>query len=89
MPHDASNTQGSTHKQLQLTPQEIRITQMVVSGATNAEIADHLCISSVTVHHHLDHIYKKLCIHRRTQLVAWFLQYGHSETNSKNGQDCP
>lgn len=52
-----------------LTPQEIRIVQEIVDGASNAEVAQRLFLSVKTVEFHLRNVYAKLSVHSRTQLV--------------------
>jgi DNA-binding CsgD family transcriptional regulator len=42
---------------------------LVAAGMTNAEIATALTVSGKTVNAHLERIYKKLGVHRRTQLA--------------------
>lgn len=50
-----------------LTAREKDILRQVERGATNREIADALQISCHTVKTHLDHIFRKLGVHNRTQ----------------------
>jgi DNA-binding CsgD family transcriptional regulator len=57
-----------------LTAQELRIAQTVAGGATNKEVAARLFLSVKTVEVHLGHIYAKLGIHSRTELVALLLR---------------
>lgn len=53
-----------------LTPAERRIVALVTEGLTNPEIARRLFVSPWTVQTHLKRIFKKLDIHRRTELAA-------------------
>lgn len=53
-----------------LTPSEQRITQMVVRGGSNAEIAQALFVTIKTVEMHLTKIYRKLGITRRAELAT-------------------
>lgn len=53
-----------------LTPQEERVADLAVSGASNAEIAGALFVSVNTVETHLQHIYVKLGVRSRHQLAA-------------------
>ena len=53
-----------------LTPSEGTIVELLGGGATNSEIADQLCVSRRTVESHLSHVYAKVGLSTRTQLVA-------------------
>jgi DNA-binding CsgD family transcriptional regulator len=53
-----------------LTPAELRVALAVGHGASTSEAAAELYISSKTVNYHLQNIYRKLGVHRRTQLAA-------------------
>ncbi len=53
-----------------LSPQEQRVARLAAHGATNAEIARQLYVSVSTVETHLEHIYAKLGIHSRYELMA-------------------
>jgi DNA-binding CsgD family transcriptional regulator len=54
-----------------LTPREIEIVSMIAVGATNAYIADKLCISPHTVKTHLYNIFKKINVPNRLQAALW------------------
>jgi DNA-binding CsgD family transcriptional regulator len=51
-----------------LTAGERRVTELVVQGLTNQEVAIKLCISKRTVDTHLAHVYRKLGIRSRSRL---------------------
>lgn len=53
-----------------LTPAERRVLEQVYLGNTTDEIADALCITEATVRTHLTHIYGKLNVRGRVQLLA-------------------
>ena len=53
-----------------LTGAEERVAALVATGASNADIAQHLIISRHTVESHLRHIYIKLAIKSRVQLAV-------------------
>ena len=52
-----------------LTPQEQRVGQLAATGASTRVIATHLGVSERTVRTHLEHIYAKLGIHSRRDLM--------------------
>lgn len=52
-----------------LTPQELRISQLLAAGRTTREAATELFLSPKTVEYHLRHVYTKLNIHSRPELV--------------------
>jgi DNA-binding NarL/FixJ family response regulator len=54
---------------LELTPQERNVARLVATGLTNREIADRLFVTLNTVETHLRHIFQKLDVTSRTQLV--------------------
>jgi DNA-binding CsgD family transcriptional regulator len=53
-----------------LSAQERRVARLAAAGAANAEIGRQLYISVSTVETHLEHIYTKLGIHSRYELIA-------------------
>jgi DNA-binding CsgD family transcriptional regulator len=53
-----------------LSAQERRVARLAAAGAANAEIGRQLYISISTVETHLEHIYAKLGIHSRYELIA-------------------
>jgi DNA-binding CsgD family transcriptional regulator len=53
-----------------LTPQEQAVADLARAGRTNKEIASQLYLSVNTVETHLAHVYRKLGINRRWQLIA-------------------
>jgi DNA-binding CsgD family transcriptional regulator len=53
-----------------LTPTESSVVQLVAEGLRNGDIADRLFVSRRTVETHLTHVFGKLAISSRTELVA-------------------
>ncbi len=54
-----------------LTPQELKIIELVATGARNKEIAEHLNISAHTVKTHLSSIFRKTGARNRVELLKW------------------
>jgi len=53
-----------------LTPTESSVVQLVADGLRNRDIADRLFISRRTVETHLTHVFRKIEVSSRTELVA-------------------
>jgi pimeloyl-ACP methyl ester carboxylesterase/DNA-binding CsgD family transcriptional regulator len=53
-----------------LTPAEQRIVDLLADGLSNKQMADKLFVSVATVKTHLQHVYQKLEVNTRTELVA-------------------
>ncbi|MGO9657846.1 MAG: helix-turn-helix transcriptional regulator, partial [Acidimicrobiales bacterium] len=53
-----------------LTPTERRVVELVIEGMTNAEIGARMFVSTATVKSHLNHIFDKLGVINRRQLVG-------------------
>lgn len=52
-----------------LTNREQQILELVATGLSNKEIADHINLSRYTVESHIKHIYRKLAVCTRTKAV--------------------
>lgn len=52
-----------------LTNQELQVALTVARGLSNRQVADQMFLSIKTVEFHLSHVYDKLGIHRRSQLI--------------------
>jgi DNA-binding CsgD family transcriptional regulator len=55
-----------------LTPQELRIARLVASGLPNRSVAAELYLSPKTVEYHLAHVFSKLGVRSRHELVGRF-----------------
>lgn len=61
-----------------LTPQEIRILQLITDGLNNGTIAEILTLSPNTVKSHIRNIFSKLGVSDRTQAAIWAIRRGIS-----------
>jgi DNA-binding NarL/FixJ family response regulator len=66
---DELREHGTVEPLSALTPQENRVMQQCMSGHSNKEIARALGISEQTVKIHLQHVFQKLGIRRRAELL--------------------
>ena len=58
-----------------LTKREIEILVNIFNGLKNAEIAEKLYISEITVKKHLQHIFEKIAVSSRTALIRKTVEY--------------
>jgi len=61
---------------LLLTNRETEVVAILAQGLTNKEIAKALNVSAETVKKHLQNIFAKLGVHRRTQVLRNRLVHG-------------
>ena len=66
---------GALEEDFGLTKREIEILVNTFNGLKNAEIADELFISEITVKKHLQHIFEKIGVSSRTTLIRKTVQY--------------
>jgi len=59
-----------------LSPRELEILDLLVTGCFFKEIADQLGISGETVRTHVNHVYRKLHVRSRTEAVVKYLRKG-------------
>lgn len=59
-----------------LTERERDVVRLISEGLPNKDIADRLCISSITVRHHLTNIFDKLGVSNRQKLLIRAHQQG-------------
>ena len=62
--------------QPELTPRELEILELVISGKTNKAIAAEMFLSEKTVEFHLNNIYNKIGVRTRLMAGIWALQQG-------------
>ncbi len=59
-----------------LTHREEQALRFLVHGMSNKEIARELKISSETIKEHLQHIFRKIGVHNRTEAAVWAVRKG-------------
>lgn len=59
-----------------LTEREREVVRLIGEGLSNKDIAERLCISSITVRHHLTNIFDKLGVSSRQKLLLRAHQHG-------------
>jgi DNA-binding NarL/FixJ family response regulator len=59
-----------TSTALDLTPQEQHVVRLVKQGLSNRDVAGRLFLSPRTVEYHLSHVYQKLGVRSRGELVG-------------------
>lgn len=65
---------GESKAYAELTPREREVVELVAEGKTNAQIAAQLWVAPSTVKKHLEHVYEKLGVGRRTAAAATLLR---------------
>src|SRR3989442_236088 len=66
-----------------LTPAEVRVAGLLVQGARNKEIANHLGVSESTIKNHLHNTYTKLNLSSRGELARWYRTGGYPSGSSE------
>ena len=67
-----------------LSERELQILDLVATGLTNSEIAEHLEISKRTVDNHISNVLNKTQTENRVELVRWALRWGKVCLNEVN-----
>jgi DNA-binding NarL/FixJ family response regulator len=70
-----------------LTKREREIIPLIGQGLSNREIGDRLCISTITVRHHLTSIFDKLGVASRNKLLIRAHQDGLVEVSESGGEE--
>jgi two-component system response regulator DevR len=61
-----------------LSPQELKVAELVTRGLINKEIGDQMNLSEKTVKNYLASIFTKLNVSRRAQVAAFYTKYVQS-----------
>ena len=64
---------SANFSELNLTQREQEIVDLLVSGKSNKEMADQLCLSGDTIKAHLQHIFRKVGVSSRLEAVVFLL----------------
>lgn len=67
---------GQVGPSAELTEREAEVFELMVTGASNQQIADRLVITEGTVKSHVKHILRKYGAANRSQAIAWALRDG-------------
>ena len=73
--HEVTLNIGALERDFGLTKREIEILVNIFNGLKNAEIAERLFISEITVKKHLQHIFEKIGVRSRTALIRKTVEY--------------
>jgi DNA-binding CsgD family transcriptional regulator len=73
--HQVTLNIGGLENDFGLTKREIEILVNIFNGLKNAEIAEKLFISEITVKKHLQHIFEKIGVNSRTALIRKTVEY--------------
>jgi DNA-binding NarL/FixJ family response regulator len=75
-PKNAGSEDYETVKIARLTEREREVVTLIGEGLRNQQIADRLCISVITVRHHLSSVFSKLEVGDRFELAIYAYRYG-------------
>jgi two-component system nitrate/nitrite response regulator NarL len=75
-PRDAEKPDPEAAKLASLSERECEIIALLCQGMPNKQVASELSISEVTVRYHLGHIYQKLGVEGRLELVIYAFRHG-------------
>ena len=63
---------------VELTPTELRVVQLVAKGMANREIASQLNVSQRTIESHVSNMLNKTSLNNRTELARWAIESGRA-----------
>ena len=73
-PQPEGPVETAEHPQtIPITQREREVISLMATGLANKEIADRLCISSLTVKNHVYNIYQKTGVKSRVQMLRYFM----------------
>jgi DNA-binding NarL/FixJ family response regulator len=59
---------------VELTPTELKVVQLVAQGMSNREISEKLNVSQRTIESHVSNMLNKTNLHNRTELARWSIE---------------
>ena len=59
---------------VELTPTELKVVQLVAKGMANREIAKQLNVSQRTIESHVSNMLNKTSLNNRTELARWAME---------------
>lgn len=68
------STRIQVPQNVELTPTETKVVQLVAQGMSNKEIADKLSVSQRTIESHVSNMLNKTSLHNRTELARWAIE---------------
>lgn len=60
----------------ELSPREVEIVRLIANGLSNRDISNRLILSDKTIKNHISHIFSKLSVTARTQVVIYAMRTG-------------
>ena len=73
---EQSEKNGATDLNI-LSKREFQIMNLLALGLNYKEVSDHLQISPHTVRSHIDNIYAKMCVNKRSKAIQFFNSFGN------------
>ena len=61
---------------VELTPTETKVVQLVAQGLSNRQVADKLSVSQRTIESHVSNMLNKTSLNNRTELARWAIENG-------------
>lgn len=72
--HSEDVTRLQVPSNVELTPTELKVVQLVAQGMANREIAEKLNVSQRTIESHVSNMLNKTSLHNRTELARWAIE---------------
>ena len=69
-----SKTKMNVPQNVELTPTELKVVQLVAKGMANREIAQQLNVSQRTIESHVSNMLNKTSLNNRTELARWAIE---------------